>query len=76
MGRQLTIAILAITVVALLHSTAAQQTHVVGDKFGWLVPPGGAYAYEAWAETQTFAVGDILGTYKYKPTVVVLAILM
>ncbi|BBN69086.1 early nodulin-like protein 14 [Prunus dulcis] len=60
MGRQLTIAILAITVVALLHSTAAQQTHVVGDKFGWLVPPGGAYAYEAWAETQTFAVGDIL----------------
>ncbi|PQP95843.1 hypothetical protein Pyn_06208 [Prunus yedoensis var. nudiflora] len=60
MGRQLTIAILAITAVALLHSTAAQQTHLVGDKFGWLVPPGGAYAYEAWAETQTFAVGDIL----------------
>ncbi|KAK9947540.1 hypothetical protein M0R45_003159 [Rubus argutus] len=61
MGSELKyLAVLAITVVALLHSTAAQETHVVGDKFGWLVPPGGHYAYEVWAAEQKFSVGDIL----------------
>lgn len=61
MGSELKyLAVLAITVVALLHSTAAQETHVVGDKFGWLVPPGGHYAYEVWASEHKFSVGDIL----------------
>lgn len=62
MGRELTIAILAIAVIGLLHSTAAQKTHVVGELLGWLVPPGGNYTYETWAATQHFAVGDLLGT--------------
>ncbi|PRQ46342.1 putative cupredoxin [Rosa chinensis] len=53
-------AVLAITVAALLHSTAAIETHVVGDEFGWIVPPGGHYAYEAWASGHKFSVGDIL----------------
>lgn len=62
MGKELSIAILAIAVVGLLHSTAAVEIHVVGDKIGWVVPPGGQYAYESWASVHHFAVGDILGT--------------
>lgn len=34
--------------------------YVVGDRLGWLVPPGGPIAYETWADDKTFAVGDIL----------------
>ena len=55
--------VLAIAVAALLHSTAAVDRHVVGDEFGWIVPPGGHYAYEVWASGHKFSVGDILGTY-------------
>ena len=59
----LKMAILAIFIAALLRFTAAQTTHTVGDALGWLVPPGGSSAYEVWAATQKFTVGDILGTY-------------
>ncbi|KAL6226315.1 hypothetical protein ACLB2K_000278 [Fragaria x ananassa] len=52
--------VLAIAVAALLHSTAAVEKHVVGDEFGWIVPPGGHYAYEVWASGHKFSVGDIL----------------
>ncbi|KAK3038033.1 hypothetical protein RJ639_032012 [Escallonia herrerae] len=45
---------------ALLHSVAAQKTHVVGDSLGWIVPPGGPIAYETWAALYTFTVGDTL----------------
>ncbi|RXI05720.1 hypothetical protein DVH24_017762 [Malus domestica] len=60
MGKELSIALLAIAVVGLLHSTGAMETHVVGDKIGWVVPPGGQYAYESWAAMHHFAVGDLL----------------
>ncbi|KAK4791640.1 hypothetical protein SAY86_032053 [Trapa natans] len=52
------LAILALT--ALIQSSTAQTTHVVGDELGWLVPPGGPIAYETWAAQQTFMVGDVL----------------
>ncbi|KAF8393196.1 hypothetical protein HHK36_021437 [Tetracentron sinense] len=45
---------------ALLHCTAAQTTHVVGDSMGWVIPPGGAAAYTTWASTKKFMVGDTL----------------
>ncbi|KAK2966221.1 hypothetical protein RJ640_010038 [Escallonia rubra] len=45
---------------ALLHSVAAQKTHVVGDSLGWIVPLGGPIAYETWAAQYTFTVGDTL----------------
>ncbi|KAF8393202.1 hypothetical protein HHK36_021443 [Tetracentron sinense] len=46
--------------LALLHCTAAQTTHVVGDSMGWVIPPGGAAAYTTWASTKKFMVGDTL----------------
>ncbi|KAA8535122.1 hypothetical protein F0562_030125 [Nyssa sinensis] len=51
---------MAMVAAALLHSSAAQTTHVVGDALGWLVPPGGPVAYSTWASRQTFTVGDVL----------------
>lgn len=41
---------------------SAPVTYIVGDDLGWIVPPGGKIAYEAWAYDKIFAVGDILGT--------------
>jgi hypothetical protein len=38
----------------------APVTYVVGDKLGWIVPPGGPIAYSAWAYDKTFFVGDTL----------------
>ncbi|KAF8406925.1 hypothetical protein HHK36_006046 [Tetracentron sinense] len=35
-------------------------TYVVGDKLGWLVPPGGPIAYATWAYNKNFMVGDTL----------------
>ncbi|KAI3421343.1 uncharacterized protein J3R85_012368 [Psidium guajava] len=49
-----------LAVAALLQTSGAQTTHVVGDGLGWLVPPGGKIAYETWADMQTFVVGDVL----------------
>ncbi|XP_020537810.1 uclacyanin 1 [Jatropha curcas] len=61
MARRLNMAFLAlISIAALIHSSAAQTTHVVGGSLGWVIPPGGASAYSSWAANQTFAVGDIL----------------
>lgn len=37
------------------------EVYTVGDSLGWLVPPGGAIAYETWARNKTFVVGDVLG---------------
>ncbi|KAG7992589.1 hypothetical protein I3843_02G135000 [Carya illinoinensis] len=49
------------TVVAavLLQSAAAKTVHVVGDSMGWTVPVD-ASAYENWAASKKFMVGDIL----------------
>uniref|UniRef100_A0A5B6YU11 Putative blue copper protein n=1 Tax=Davidia involucrata TaxID=16924 RepID=A0A5B6YU11_DAVIN len=51
---------MAMVVAAVLQSSAAQTTHVVGDGLGWNVPPGGPIAYSTWASRQTFTVGDVL----------------
>ena len=58
----LTIALVATT---LQQTTVAQKLHVVGDRLGWIVPPGGPIAYSTWADLQTFTVGDILSNYIY-----------
>ncbi|KAF5741999.1 putative Cucumber peeling cupredoxin [Tripterygium wilfordii] len=52
--------LVAILVAALLKSSAAQTTHVVGDTLGWTVPASGASAYTTWAANKTFNIGDIL----------------
>ncbi|KAF8393195.1 hypothetical protein HHK36_021436 [Tetracentron sinense] len=52
--------LLLVVGAALLHSTVAQTTHVVGDSMGWVIPPGGAAAYTTWASTKKFMVGDTL----------------
>lgn len=59
MSKLISLAIVALAAL-LVQSSAAQTTHVVGGDLGWLVPPGGAIAYQTWAATQTFDVGDIL----------------
>ena len=33
----------------------------VGERLGWMVPPGGELAYAVWAHGKTFIVGDALG---------------
>ena len=38
----------------------APVTHIVGDRVGWTVPPGGAAFYVNWTAGKTFAVGDSL----------------
>nr|GEU97202.1 hypothetical protein [Tanacetum cinerariifolium] len=42
------------------YTTTAQTRHVVGDAFGWGIPPNGVPIYTTWASQQTFNVGDIL----------------
>ncbi|KAL2479634.1 Blue copper protein [Abeliophyllum distichum] len=51
--------ILAVFATA-LQSSLGQNTYVVGDALGWLVPPGGDVAYRTWASSKTFTVGDVL----------------
>ncbi|CAI9100815.1 OLC1v1037993C1 [Oldenlandia corymbosa var. corymbosa] len=41
-------------------TSRAPITYVVGDKLGWIVPPGGPIAYRTWAYDKIFAVGDTL----------------
>lgn len=52
---------MTVVVMAMLHRSLAQTTHVVGDALGWTFPPGGEVAYSTWAATQNFAVGDVVG---------------
>ncbi|TXG69348.1 hypothetical protein EZV62_004283 [Acer yangbiense] len=54
-------------VVVLLKSAAAQTVHVVGDSMGWDVPNNGdTNAFNTWAATKQFVVGDIL-TFNFAP---------
>ncbi|TXG69349.1 hypothetical protein EZV62_004284 [Acer yangbiense] len=47
--------------VVLLKSAAAQTVHVVGDSMGWSVLNNGdSNAFNTWAATKQFVVGDIL----------------
>lgn len=55
----------ALAITSMVHDTAAQTVHVVGDTMGWIVPSNGAVAYENWADDKTFRVGDTLGIYIY-----------
>ncbi|XP_041019185.1 cucumber peeling cupredoxin-like [Juglans microcarpa x Juglans regia] len=54
------VAVFGVVAVLLLQCAAAQTVHVVGDSIGWSVPTGGASAYETWAASKQFVVGDIL----------------
>ncbi|CAJ1944580.1 unnamed protein product [Sphenostylis stenocarpa] len=52
--------IMLFAVATLLHGSAAQTRHVVGDSIGWTIPSNGAAAYTTWASNKTFVVGDTL----------------
>ncbi|KAG4906546.1 hypothetical protein JHK84_055051 [Glycine max] len=52
MSRNLLLVLFAIP--TLLHGSAAQTRHVVGDAMGWIIPPGGATTYTTWASNKTF----------------------
>lgn len=58
-------ALLGVVVAMLLQCMAAQTVHVVGDSIGWTIPQDGAQAYEIWAASNQFVVGDILSTIFY-----------
>ncbi|RZB42275.1 hypothetical protein D0Y65_053025 [Glycine soja] len=62
MSRNLLLVLFAIP--TLLHGSAAQTRHVVGDAMGWIIPPGGATTYTTWASNKTFTVGDTLSKQK------------
>ena len=53
----------AIAVAALIHGSAAQSTHTVGDTTGWAIPSTDSAFYSTWAASQNFSVDDILGKY-------------
>lgn len=46
-------------VAAALWRCSSAATHTVGESLGWTVPPNPT-AYDDWASTQTFVVGDVL----------------
>ncbi|CAI0389281.1 unnamed protein product [Linum tenue] len=54
------LALAAIVIATLLHSSAAQTPHTVGGTTGWTIPRGGESVYSNWAAGNSFAVGDIL----------------
>ncbi|RDX58065.1 hypothetical protein CR513_62645, partial [Mucuna pruriens] len=58
MARNLILVLFA--VATLLHGSAAQTRHVVGDATGWTIPSGGAGTYATWASNNTFTLGDTL----------------
>ena len=41
------------------HGSTAQNTHIVGDDFGWAVPQNDGF-YAKWASRQKFHVTDVL----------------
>ncbi|KAK6941668.1 Phytocyanin domain, partial [Dillenia turbinata] len=50
-----------IAVAAIIQSTDAQTTYMVGDNLGWLVPSAASnFNYSTWASSHTFGVGDTL----------------
>lgn len=54
------VVLLGVVAAVLLQCTTAQTVHVVGDNIGWTIPQGGAQAYQTWAASKQFVVGDIL----------------
>lgn len=42
-------------------SAPGNTTYIVGDDFGWYIPPGGEVYYKSWAYGKIFTVGDTLG---------------
>ena len=64
MARKLNaLALVLVAAATLLHGSAAQTRHVVGDALGWVIPPDGASTYPNWASNKTFKVDDTLGNY-------------
>ncbi|KAF9615831.1 hypothetical protein IFM89_026671 [Coptis chinensis] len=49
-----------LVLVALVGGAAAQRTHDVLDTTGWIIPQGDPDAYNKWAASKTFGVGDTL----------------
>ncbi|KAF2310593.1 hypothetical protein GH714_015128 [Hevea brasiliensis] len=61
MARNLIMTFLAaVLVAALIQSSAAQTTHVVGNNSGWIIPTASPTLYSNWAANQAFSVGDTL----------------
>ena len=59
------VVVLGVVAAVLLQCTTAQTVHVVGDNIGWTIPQGGAQAYQTWAASKQFVVGDILSMIFY-----------
>ncbi|XP_010654797.1 cucumber peeling cupredoxin isoform X2 [Vitis vinifera] len=55
MARLISMAVIVAVLAAMLHYSAAQTVHVVGDNTGWTVPQGGAATYTSWASVFNFA---------------------
>ncbi|KAJ9692682.1 hypothetical protein PVL29_011660 [Vitis rotundifolia] len=60
MARLMSMAVIVVVLAAMMHYSAAQTVHVVGDSTGWTVPQGGAATYTSWASGKQFVVGDTL----------------
>ncbi|XP_031388529.1 mavicyanin-like [Punica granatum] len=60
-GKHINVAVFMVAMLAaLLQCGVAQTVHVVGDDLGWVIPQGGASAYDAWAASKKFVIGDTL----------------
>ncbi|XP_073152183.1 uncharacterized protein [Henckelia pumila] len=53
-------AVFAVLLAAELVGYAAAATYVVGDSFGWGIPPDGGATYVNYAAQHAFEVGDVL----------------
>uniref|UniRef100_A0A0V0GTE6 Putative ovule protein n=1 Tax=Solanum chacoense TaxID=4108 RepID=A0A0V0GTE6_SOLCH len=65
MVTKMKIALVLMTILAVLPGNIVAVDHIVGDTMGWTIPSGGATTYANWASGRTFRVGDTLGMYVF-----------
>ncbi|KAK4713083.1 hypothetical protein R3W88_018990 [Solanum pinnatisectum] len=60
MVTKMNIALVLMTILAVLPENIIAVDHIVGDSMGWTIPSGGPTSYANWASGRTFRVGDSL----------------
>ncbi|KAG5594154.1 hypothetical protein H5410_035386 [Solanum commersonii] len=60
MVTKMKIALVLMTILAVLPGNIVAVDHIVGDTMGWTIPSGGPTTYANWASGRTFRVGDTL----------------
>ncbi|XP_049413424.1 cucumber peeling cupredoxin-like [Solanum stenotomum] len=60
MVTKMKIALVLMTILAVLPGNIVAVDHIVGDTTGWTIPSGGPTTYANWASGRTFRVGDTL----------------